>query len=530
MKIDCLFIGHNEMQFESYEKSVRSLGKETEAYADLALNFIELNGKLYPFIDLMNHICADTRYTAGGDISLDDVFSPTIAYLGSYLDRHGLAFDYIHSFQKQKKELQTKLENNRVVAVGIITTLYVSLTPIVEIVRFIRGISRTVKIIVGGPFVNTQARSRDALAFNQILTGIGADYYINESQGEESLVTLLEYLNEKLDFSQVKNVYYRRDKTYLATQIAKENNLLENNRIRWELFSRDIKKTIGVRTAISCPFNCSFCGFPERAGEYRTESVAQVAADFAEISKLKNITGVNIIDDTFNIPLERFKAILKAKIDNDYHFKWNSYLRCQYLDEEAVDLMQKSGCEGVFLGIESANQQILDNMNKKVRVSDYQKGMEMLKKYRIMTFASFIFGFPGENEDSIEDTIDFIKTWQPDFYRIQLWYCEKITPIWQAKDKYNIRGNGFSWSHHTMDSKTALYHLYEAFVNIDNSIWLPQYNFDFVGIFNLLRRGFSMVQVRELLSLFDGMIKHKILAGDRPPDNNEYIAKMKNVL
>jgi serine/threonine protein kinase len=49
-------------------------------------------------------------------------------------------------------------------------------------------------------------------------------------------------------------------------------------------------------------------------------------------------------------------------------FKWNCQFRCQYADDETVHLMRESGCEGVFLGLEAANDDVLRNMNKDVTV------------------------------------------------------------------------------------------------------------------------------------------------------------------
>ena len=49
------------------------------------------------------------------------------------------------------------------------------------------------------------------------------------------------------------------------------------------------------------------------------------------------------IDDTFNVPPERFKDLLRMMINKKYVFKWHSYFRCQFADEEMVSLMKESG-------------------------------------------------------------------------------------------------------------------------------------------------------------------------------------------
>lgn len=82
----------------------------------------------------------------------------------------------------------------------------------------------------------------------------------------------------------------------------------------------------------------------------------------------------------------------------------------------------------------------LNNMNKSADIDKYKEGIKLLKENGIVTMASFIIGFPGETYETVKDTINFIEETQPDFYRAQLWYCEPITPIWNKKDKYGIKG------------------------------------------------------------------------------------------
>src|SRR5580692_8915848 len=74
------------------------------------------------------------------------------------------------------------------------------------------------------------------------------------------------------------------------------------------------------------------------------------------------------VDDTFNVPLPRFKKLLRMMIDKAWGFEWISFFRCSNADEEAFDLMARSGCIGVFLGIESGDQTILEYMDKHAKV------------------------------------------------------------------------------------------------------------------------------------------------------------------
>jgi anaerobic magnesium-protoporphyrin IX monomethyl ester cyclase len=89
-------------------------------------------------------------------------------------------------------------------------------------------------------------------------------------------------------------------------------------------------------------------------------------------------------------------------IIGNFDFNWFSYFRIKEMDEEAAQLMKDSGCKGVFLGLESNDDQILKNMNKNATDKDYKKGLELLHKYSIPAFACFLLGFPGESPQSVK--------------------------------------------------------------------------------------------------------------------------------
>jgi p-methyltransferase len=172
--------------------------------------------------------------------------------------------------------------------------------------------------------------------------------------------------------------------------------------------------------------------------------------------------------------------------------------------------MAESGCKGVFLGVESGSPSILVNMNKSATIEKYQQGIEWLRKYGILTFASMITGFPGETTATVNESIDFIRQTKPDYYRSQMWYCEPGTPIQNQREQYKIEGEGFVWSHSTMDSLEAMDHINRMFLTIKESIWLPQWSFDFWIIPYLIGKGISTGQFKDFMAQAHNMLKLEI--------------------
>jgi anaerobic magnesium-protoporphyrin IX monomethyl ester cyclase len=512
--IDCLLIGYNEISAQEFADRFRAMGTESGAYRDFNLNFIRYENKIYSLPEIFNlfYGSAPGASIPSKPLRVGETFSAAIAYLGTWLHRHGLTFDYVNAFRDEQGQLKAKLQQENILFIGIITTLYVSVFPIAEIVDFCRTYNRTAKIIVGGPFISTQVRTQDETALQYILeTVVGADYYVNSSRGETELVKIIKALKHDLPLSQIDNIYYKKEGSgYVATPNRPQDTTLSGNMVNWDLFASNAGTYVNVRTAISCPFACAFCGFPQHAGKYQTAEVAEIEKELDGLARIGRVKSIFFVDDTFNVPLKRFKEILRMLIKNDYNFAWHSYFRCQYADPETVRLMRDSGCEGVFLGIESGSVEILKNMNKSVHLDEYRRGIELLKENGIVTYGNFIVGFPGETEETVQDTVDFIRHSGLDFFRAQLWYCEPITPVWNERARYDLQGQSFEWRHATMDSQKASDLIDRIFLSVDDPVWVPQYHFDFDSLWHLKQRGMNLSRIKELLTLFNRGIRERL--------------------
>jgi anaerobic magnesium-protoporphyrin IX monomethyl ester cyclase len=505
--IDCLLIGHNEMRFADYEQNIRSMGLHTGAYRDLNLNLIWYQDKPLAAAEAFN-LFGSNRDSEPLDIL--KTLSPTIAYLGTFLQRRGFSFAYVNAFQAEKERLAALLKEADVLTAAITTTLYTSVFPILEIVDFVRRANPGVKIVLGGPFVATQVRSQEPGAVDFLFHTIGADFYVNSSQGEATLVHLIRSLKQGTPPHQIPNLYYKDGGGYRSTAAVPEDNKLSENMVNWELFAHRLGDHAAIRTSISCPFACSFCNFPEYAGPYQPVDIPAIEQELDQLRRIETVTSLHFIDDTFNVPVKRFKEILRLMIRNKYTFRWHSYLRCQFADEEMAELMKAAGCEGVYLGLESGSDQILKNMNKAVRVEEYLRGIGLLKRYGLLCHGNFIVGFPGETPETVRQTVRLIEESGLDFFRVQLWYCLHVTEIWRQRQRFGIKGESFEWSHATMDSKTAADFIDRIFLSIDGPTWLPQYNFDVVNLWHMIFRGLPLPQVKSFIRAFNRGIKERL--------------------
>jgi radical SAM PhpK family P-methyltransferase len=505
-EIDCIIVGYNELPFDRYVELLKHYGTDSEAYRDLKFSFVDLNGKAVNYVDLLNYVVTAAAPT-GVPLARTDRFRsgeiPNLAavYLSNFLRKRGLKTRYINLFQAEKERFAQMLRC-RVGCVAITTTFYILNFPASDIVQFVRQEDPSVKIVVGGPLIANHFRNLSDNDLELALQDIGADFYVVDSQGELTLANLTQAIKRGMPPDEVPNLAFFSGRQLIRTPVVPEASSMDVVDINWEEFGReeDLGPTIQVRTARSCAFKCSFCNYPTRAGRLSLAGLETIERELNSIYQIGNVSHVVFIDDTFNVPLERFKEICRLMIRKKYGFHWFSYFRCSNSDEEAVDLMAESGCKGVFLGIESGSPEILRKMNKAATIERYADGIHLLRERSIATFGSFIVGFPGETDTTVEETVRFIRENQPDFYRAQIWYCERGTPIDRQREEYGIKGQGFVWEHQTMSSLEAIDHIDRMFLSIKESLWLPQWSFDFWFIPYALGKGLSFDNFKQFVA------------------------------
>jgi len=497
---------------ERFAQFIGKYGEESEAFRDLQLSFVDIDGQKLSYVDLMNHVLRQ----AGKKFSLasGDIPNLAAAYLTNYLRRNRIRTEYVNLYQKEKVRLLELLEQHPA-CVALTTTFYVINFPVNEMVDFIRQHDDKVKIVIGGPLVANHVRNYEGKDLEIALTDLGADIYVHDSQGEHTLAQLTRCLRDGGELRSVPNIYYHENGGFTATPILPESNSLDENYVDWEaLSSSDLGATLQTRTARSCAFSCAFCNYPTRAGKLTLSSLETIEKELDSMHARGNVKNVVFIDDTFNVPLPRFKDICRLMIRKNYGFNWFSYFRCSNSDEEAIDLMAQSGCKGVFLGIESGSPRILLNMAKKATIEKYRDGIKMLHDREITTFGSYIIGFPGESEETVRETYDFIRETGADYYRAQLWYNEAGTPIQKRTGEFGIDGDGFVWEHATMDSLEAMEHIERAFLTIDESEWLPQWSFDFWIIPYLMGKGVSREELKEFMRIANQLLRLEVATVD----------------
>lgn len=166
---------------------------------------------------------------------------------------------------------------------------------------------------------------------------------------------------------------------------------------------------IQVFTGRGCPAQCNFCVYPQtlHGHNYRLRSPENVIGEIEYIlANYPDVKEIVFEDDTFTINKKRVTEICNLMIEKGIHKKirWLCNARVN-LDYETMCLMKKAGCHLIIPGIESVNQQILNNIHKGITVEQIEKYVENARKAGLMIHACYMVGNQGETHETMEVTL-----------------------------------------------------------------------------------------------------------------------------
>ena len=280
-------------------------------------------------------------------------------------------------------------------------TVLTSLAPrAYQLAKKIKNINSFCKVIMGGPHVSFLP----AEALEN-----GADFVVRK-EGERTFKKLINGLKKETNLKNIKGLSF------------KENNKIHHTPDREDFSNIDRLPTpdftlvkgyekleyIPLQTSRGCPHNCEFCSVVQMFGNkirYRTPD--KVIKDLNNINNLFNLNDkhVFIVDDNFSANKKRTINLLKRLNELDYDFEWSTQEEVNiYKKKEVLNLMKKTGCERLYIGIESFNDNSLKEYNKPQNISDIKKAIEIIHKKDILIHGMFVLGADSDNENTIMKT------------------------------------------------------------------------------------------------------------------------------
>lgn len=414
------------------------------------LQSVTIDGKQYDLARFLSHIATgDTtdyrRYDSACLTRLSGTFFESLA------SRHGHEIRHVNHVARPDLPALAARWSPRCIFLS--STFFMTVAAMMNAVRHVRSAWPDVPIVIGGLYLIELAKSLSPGQFRAVLSMCGADAYVQSPRAEDPVLRILRRGATPLEDLHLPATWVRRNGKYVWCDTPEPDFPIDDNWIRWDELSQEgLYHTVNMRTARSCAFSCSFCTFPVTQGPLTLGEPRMLEY---ELERLKR-TGVRsliFIDDTFNVPMPRFRELVDILARHD--FEWYSYFRCQYADDDIVKRMVDAGCRSVFLGYESLDDQVLKNMNKAVNLKAFERGTEILKRNGLTCHANFIIGFPGDRAENTHRFIQFIDDHGIEFYNAAVWFSSPSTPIAARSAEFGVEGTRYDWKHDTMSSQEA---------------------------------------------------------------------------
>lgn len=158
-----------------------------------------------------------------------------------------------------------------------------------------------------------------------------------------------------------------------------------------------------------CIYNCTFCAAARSLNTdfpIRERSEESLISELREIqTKFPDVNSIRVLDDLF---LKNGRIIGKAvNVFSRFRFQWRSMahvLTFQNVDQSMLNALKESGCNELFVGIESGSPRVLKSINKTHNVNTIVDNLSKVFKAKIDIKGYFIFGFPDETEQEMEMT------------------------------------------------------------------------------------------------------------------------------
>jgi radical SAM superfamily enzyme YgiQ (UPF0313 family) len=167
-----------------------------------------------------------------------------------------------------------------------------------------------------------------------------------------------------------------------------------------------------------CPFGCRYCIVAKT--KYSSRSSDKIIKELKTLKQMGDIKYVWFFDEIFTINRKRVIEICERLLEEDINIKWFCDSRVELVDEELLKIMRKAGCIGISYGVESGSQKILDSMNKLNTVEQAKNGLIWTRKAHIPINLNLILGYIGEDEETLKETEQFVKTTLPEILQITI--------------------------------------------------------------------------------------------------------------
>ena len=355
-----------------------------------------------------------------------------LLYIAAVLEKNGHEVSILDAFMsdssiwKSKEKtiigmpgwrIREEIRKRKPEVVGVSNPFTSQVENAIAVCDIAKGVDPRILTVVGGPHVSAAPAQFLEEAKTADIVVIG--------EGEYAMLDILDSLARRENLSDVPGIAFRNgtaivqtsprpwlknldELPYPAYHLVNMEQYLEPKTIEYRSFK---DRSISMITSRGCPFNCCFCSVHLHMGKsFRSHSADYVVNHIEHVVNKYRAKTIFFEDDNLTLDMERFEAICDKIIERGIRVNWETPngVRADCLNPKLLKKMKESGCQSLFFGIESGDQEVLDTVIGKSL--DLKKVIEVAKTCKelgLKTGAFYIIGFPGEKRKNMLQTIEF---------------------------------------------------------------------------------------------------------------------------
>lgn len=330
-----------------------------------------------------------------------------LAYLLASLKRSHDVSIYNYNGREYKRSLKDFLRAIKAIRPDMVAISFNSFNRAgaYHIIKNVKDLNKDIFVVLGGVHPSTLYGQLFKYFYEHI------DFII-QSEGEISLCQLCDALESGHDHKGISGLVYKDGKGgFVANPVSEIAADLDGLPIPDYSYAAEEIKRKGLAfliTSRGCPVNCSFCSTSSFWGQkVRVNSPERVGSE-VELALRSGAKRLFFHDDTFNLGIDR--TLRLAEVLKKFNVEYTIQARVKPVNEELIRELAESGCKHISWGVESLSDKILGRIRKGITKEDVRRAFDICAGYadKMTTSAYLCVGVPGETEETISDTVDYM--------------------------------------------------------------------------------------------------------------------------
>lgn len=358
-------------------------------------------------------------------------------YIATVLKKNAYKVEILDlAVEKEKLEtVHKKVMESKPKIIGL-SSYYETWEQMNQVVKLIKKLDQDIIICIGG--------NGATFSYQEILENMQADYVIRY-EGEYAFLNLCNYLLKGIgQLDDIQGLaYISADKICLneSTQIPDLDELPYPDRSMINIDKYYYPFTI--ITSRGCNGKCIFCSSKAFWGKkVRKRNITDIVNEIGEIKEKYNAKTFFLIDDNFTLSKKRVIEFCEMLDKRKLELEWFCEARADTLDYELLEIMYKSGCRWLQIGLESCNNLVLQSIGKNQRYEQIEEAVKCAYELNYKIKISIIIGHHLDTYDTIKETLENAEKLKKNYGAEIAWSVNTPFPgtdLFNKCDQYGIK-------------------------------------------------------------------------------------------